>query len=76
MACACKVNQQLSYIEKHYGVKSKESKSMDVRGAIKRNIRGFFIHVLLLPVYPLWGLVLLLKGRKPIRIDRLVKKNA
>lgn len=76
MACACKVNQQLSYIEKHYGVKSKESKSMDIRGAIKKNIRGFLIHILLLPVYPLWGVVLLIKGGKPIRIDRLVKKIA
>jgi len=65
MACACKVGQQLSYLEKKYGVGGPKSKrtNMSVNAKVFFvNMLGFIVSVLALP----FMLVSVLLNRKKV----------
>lgn len=81
MACACKVNQQLSYLQKHYG--NKGPRSSEPSTHIAEDIKFFFkkagVVMVLIPVFPIVGIYLL--GRKLFKrdntmiIDKLVRPS-
>lgn len=50
MACACKVNQQLSYLEKKYGVKVPENKETHIKENIKLGIKNVLLLLLVSPI--------------------------
>ena len=69
MACACKVNQQLSYIQKKYGVdgpKQKTSTPLNVKMTLT-NMVNIVISVLLIPFMLI---SILIGGRKVINIGK------
>ena len=70
MACACKVNQQLSYIQKKYGVggpKQKTGGAFNVK-MILTNMFNITIAVLLIPVMLV---SILVGGRKVINVSKV-----
>lgn len=81
MACACKVNQQLSYLQKHYG--NKDPRSSEPNTHIAEDIKFIFkkvgVVLVLIPVFPIMGIYLL--GRKIFKrdntmvIDKLVRPS-
>lgn len=78
MACACKVNQQLSYLQKHYGTNKEQegSRKTDIRTQMiilgKKIISGFFV-LLFLPLFLISILIkALFKKNKVIKLDKFV----
>lgn len=70
MACACKVNQQLSYIQKKYGVggpKQKKATAFNAR-MILTNMLNMVVAVLLTPIMLI---SILIGGRKVINVSRV-----
>jgi len=70
MACACKVNQQLSYIQKKYGVDGSKQKTGKVFNAwiILTNIFNAIAAMLLIP---LMLISILFRGKKTINISKV-----
>lgn len=70
MACACKVNQQLSYIQKKYGVNGKETKGpvpVDVK-MVLMNLLSITIAALL---SPFMFILILFRGKKVINVSKV-----
>ena len=70
MACACKVNQQLSYIQKKYGVggpRQKTGKQFNV-WIILTNIFNAIAAMLLIP---LMLISILFRGKRTINISKV-----
>lgn len=82
MACACKVNQQIEYLQKRYGHNMPKSRSTNIRGMVSLWLKQAGLWLIAIPFIPLMiiGLIfhLIFRGSKPIEIDktfRLKKKN-
>lgn len=79
MACACKVNQEIEYLQKKYGHNMPKSKSSDIRGMATGFFKQMGILVLAIPFLPvmLVGILvhLIVKKEKPIKIDKIFKLN-
>lgn len=79
MACACKVNQEIEYLQKKYGHNMPKSKSSDIRGMVSGFFKQMGILVLAIPFLPvmLVGILvhLIVKKEKPIKIDKIFKLN-
>ena len=70
MGCACKVNKQISYLQKHYGFgEQKEKKRLFENFSLWRALTV----ILLLPVMVVAGLLILPFRGKPIKVNKLVK---
>lgn len=79
MACACKVNQQLEYLQKHYGVKEYRSSapkthmSADARIIVHKTV----ISAMLVILFPIMFLYLLVRmiffKNKRIALDKLFR---
>lgn len=79
MACACKVNQQLEYLQKHYGTKEHRSSapkthmSADARIVVHKTIISAML-VILFPIIFLYLLVRMIFFRnKRIALDKLFR---
>lgn len=80
MACACKVNKQISYLQKKYGYNTPKSKTSNIRGKIEIKIKQillFFFVLLLLPI-ELFGIIFhfFINKGKPIQIDKVFRLKA
>lgn len=77
MACNCKVNKQISYIQKKYGHNIPVSKESKIRFRVQEKLKGiltFFIGLLFLPIIILHVLyVLIFKKDKKISIGKILK---
>ena len=80
MACACKVNQQLSYMQKMYG--DKKPNSSEPKTHIAQDIKVFFhklgLMLLLIPLMPLMFIFLVGRSifrKTPLKIDNLFFRN-
>lgn len=79
MACACKVNQEIEYLQKKYGHNMPKSKSSNIRGMVSGFFKQMGVLVLAIPFLPvmLVGILahLMVKKEKPIKIDKIFKLN-
>jgi len=77
MACACKVSQQLDYINKKYGGKQPQNKKTNIRGNFGIIMRNFFATLFVILLTPLLIVYICIKGLtgKKIRIDKFLKKS-
>lgn len=77
MACNCKVNKQISYIQKKYGHNMPVSKESKIRFRVQEKLKGiltFFIGLLFLPIIILHILyVLIFKKDKKISIGKILR---
>ena len=76
MACACKVNRDLEYLMKHYGVKQQKEKKpfniKDVKTVLLKNLGAWTIALLLTPIMLIFTLCRrVFGGNKPINITKL-----
>lgn len=76
MACACKVKQQLTYLEKTYGTKNVQSKDTRIADMIKMGFRKTVNVLICIPLLPVIGLFIV--GRKiftdsPMVIDKIFR---
>ena len=76
MACACKVNQQIAYMQKMYG--EKKPNSSEPKTHIAQDIKAFFhktaILLILIPLIPVMAIFILgwkILKKKPIRMDEI-----
>lgn len=80
MACACKVNQQISYIQKKYGVKQPTSRKSNISFNIKMKVKEAFFLLLAILLSPLMLLHILYKTiftkDKTIDIKKLFRLKA
>ena len=77
MGCACKVSQQLSFLEKKYGKNIPKSKKTDISGRFKTGIKSVGIMILIIPITPVILIISLLKNlltkKKTIDISKVFK---
>lgn len=77
MACACKVNQDVSYLAKKYGTNMPVSKKLEITFNIKRIMTVLVTYMVLILAFPLFLVhilyVILFKKDKTIKIDRLIR---
>ena len=74
MACACKVNQQLTFLQKKYGTNIPVSKTTNIRGKVRATFRKVVLAPFILIASPIiFVYVVLHKG--PITIDKVLKIN-
>lgn len=77
MACACKVNQQLSYLEKKYGVKSPESKKTNIRELVGGKLQTLVLIIIMLPIVPVLLIISIFQSifskEKTIYINKIFK---
>ena len=73
MACACKVNRDIAYLQKKYGVKGKQSEKSEIRINFSIIIKKFFISVVCLLLSPLFLITLLLRGNKTISMNKMMQ---
>ena len=75
MACACKVNQQLSYLERKYGTNPKSKKT-----SISTKVKVFFVGVvntvISVLLSPLMILTVIFNRKKVINISKLFGLSA
>lgn len=79
MACACKVNQQLEYLQKHYGAKEHRSSaprthmSADANAVMHKTV----ISAMLVILFPIMFMYLLVRmiffKKKKLAIDKLFR---
>jgi hypothetical protein len=76
MGCNCKVKQQISKIEKHYGTKILPSKKTNIIDNIKTSIKKMGYWFIIFPFIPLMLIFVFYrkKTKKIILIDKLIKK--
>lgn len=78
MACACKINQQITYLQKHYGTNQPQSKESNIRGMVGESTKKVLITLLLIPISPLMITYLIIRrlfSQKPISIGKFIKKK-
>lgn len=77
MACACKVTQQINYLQKKYGTTPPESKKTNIRGnfgPMMISLFGRILAILLSPLMMVYIIIAAIMGKK-IRIDKFLKKK-
>lgn len=70
MACACKVSQQLSYIERKYGTKTKVSKKTSVTVMAKVVLNSILTGIIVILASPIM-LISILFGGKVINVNKV-----
>lgn len=80
MACACKVNQQLSYMQKMYGNRQLNSSEPKTHMAedIKAALHKVGMMILLIPLMPIMFVFLVswkIVKKSPLKIDQLFFRN-
>lgn len=77
MACACKVSQQLDYLNKKYGEKTPESKKTNIRGRLIPMMLNILAKLFVVLLVPFMIVFIIIKAitKKPIKIDKFVKKS-
>lgn len=76
MACACKVNRQISLIEKHYGTNALPSKKTHIADDIKLFFKKGIIFLICIPFIPIMVLYTIIRKcftKKPIELDKIFK---
>lgn len=76
MACACKVNRQISLIEKKYGTNVLPSKKTDIANKVKLILKKGLVLMVCLPFLPIMVIYVLMRKcftNKPITLDKLIK---
>lgn len=77
MGCACKANQQITFLQKRYGENAPQSKISGVGGRISASIKKSLLVIVSLPIAPIILLISLikknLKKEKAININQLFK---
>ena len=76
MGCNCKTNQQISYLQRKYGDNQPKSKSTHIREMVSIGIKNFFLILLMIPLVPIFGLILIIRHlftKKPINIKKTFK---
>ena len=77
MACACKVGQQMTYLQKKYGSEQPpQSKKTHIIDLFKQKVRNIGYYLLLLPTIPFMVIFILIqriKGIKSINIEKTFK---
>ena len=77
MACACKVNRDISYLQKRYGVKSVvDKKETHIRQDAKVFLEKIGIFIITLPFIPVlfvWTIFRALVNKNPINISKLFR---
>ena len=77
MACACKVNRDISYLQKRYGVKSvADKKETHIRQNAKVFLEKIGIFIITLPFIPvlfIWTILRTLINKNPINISKLFR---
>lgn len=71
MACACKVSQQLSYIERKYGTKTKVSKKTSISARVRLVLNSILTGVITVIASPIILLSILFKRNKVININKV-----
>lgn len=71
MACACKVSQQLSFIEKKYGTKTKVSKKTDISVRVKLVFNAILNAIIVILAAPVMLVSILLNRKKVININKV-----
>jgi uncharacterized membrane protein len=71
MACACKVTQQLTYLQKKYGTNQPGNKKTDVRIRIKVFFVNLMNGIISLLLAPLMIISILILRKKPINITKV-----
>ena len=77
MACACKVSQQIDYLQKKYGTEKPQSKKTNIRGnfgPMMISLLGRIFAILLSPLMIVYIIIAAVTGKK-IRIDKFLKKK-
>ena len=73
MACACKVQQQLDFLDKKYGVEGPKSKKTAISGRVKSLFNGLFLIILKIMVMPIMLLFIILTRGKVINIAKVFR---
>lgn len=71
MACACKVTQQLTYLQKKYGTNQPGNKKTDIRIRIKVFFVNLMNGIISLLLAPLMIISILILRKKPINITKV-----
>ena len=71
MACACKVTQQLTYLQKKYGTNQPRNKKTDIRIRIKVFFVNLMNGIISLLLAPLMIISILVLRKKPISITKV-----
>ena len=76
MACACKVDKQITLIEKQYGTKVLPTKKTRMSDDVKIFFKKIAIGLICVPFIPLFFIYVLIRNcftKKPISIDNFFK---
>lgn len=77
MGCACKVNRDISYLQKRYGVKNiPEQKETHIRQNVRIFLERVGLFILTLPFIPimfLWTIIRAAVNKTPINISKLFR---
>ena len=73
MACACKVDAQMTYLQKKYGNNIPTSKKSDIRGSVKKLLKKILGWCLVIMFLPIALVSILVRHTKPIKIDKVFK---
>lgn len=76
MGCACKVGQQLSYLQKHYGVKTVENKKTNIRANANGIIKSIITGAVVLLLCPFMIISVVVRGlikKEPLNISKIFK---
>lgn len=78
MGCACKTNQQISYLQRKYGDKQPRSVRTNIREMFSIGTKKVLIGVIIIPILPIAVIFLAIKHmftKKPINIKKTFKIN-
>lgn len=76
MACACKVNQRINEIQKHYGVNNKKTIKTNISQKIKLVLKQGLIYTICIPLIPLMIVYIGFNtffNKKPISLKKIFK---
>ena len=77
MGCACKANQQITYLQKKYGDNIPQSKMSNIRGMVSVNLKTLLVFLILIPIMPIFLVYFivkhLVKKEKAIDINKTFK---
>lgn len=71
MACACKVNRDITYLQKKYGEKQPENKRTNIKGALNLFFKKIFFSFIIVIFFPLMFAHVLCHRGKRINITKL-----
>lgn len=71
MACACKVSQQLSFIERKYGTKTKVSKKTDISVKVRLVFNTILNAIVVIVAAPVMLVSILANRKKVININKV-----